>query len=118
MLTPERPRSRKDACTPKSAGWTLYNPEDVAEKLNKPLSEVDRVLEETGFNKAVRIREEVIRWKTGLIIEQKQLASEEDKLRQQLKNIKGRQHRVSEMLCNIRNILRIPREKEVYHANT
>jgi len=52
---------RKNAYSPRSAGWTLYRPQDVAEKLGRPLEEVDRVLEETGFNKAVRIRELLIK---------------------------------------------------------
>ena len=105
-------RPRKDAYTPQSCHWTLYNPEDVANRLNKSIDEVDNVLEQTGFNKAVRIREEIIRWKTKLIEEQKQLAKGELALRKQIQANKSRQYQVEEMLINIRNILRMPREKE------
>ena len=102
---------RKNAYSPRSAGWTLYRPQDVAEKLGRPLEEVDRVLEETGFNKAVRIRELLIKWKTNLIDEQRMLHKERQALQAQLKKVTQREKEVSEMLINIRNILRIPREK-------
>jgi hypothetical protein len=106
-------RPRKDAYSPRSGNWTLYNPEDVAQKLTLPVPLVDKVLEETGFNKAVRIREEVIRWKTRLLAEQKELSRQEQELRAQLKKVTLRQKETDEMLINIRNILRMPREKEV-----
>lgn len=108
----DKPISRRNAYTPRSAGWTLYRPQDVATKLNKPLDEVETALEETGFNKAVRIRELLIKWKTELLDEQRELAYEYKQVREQTLRIKRREKEVSEMLTNIRNILRIPREKE------
>ena len=106
-----KPRPRKDAYSPLSANWTLYKPEKLAEKLNLPVEIVDRSLEETGFNKAVRIREEIIRWKTRLLQEQKELHKQEQEILKQLKKVRLRKREVNEMLTNIRNILRMPREE-------
>jgi len=107
-----KPIPRSNAYSPRSAGWTLYKPEVLAEKLMLPVEMVDKALEETGFNKAVRIRELLIRWKTELISEQKELAKTRYELQEKLRRIGQREKEVSEMLVNIRNILRIPREKE------
>jgi hypothetical protein len=104
-------RNRKDATSPRSQHWTLYNPEDVAERLNIPLKDVDIALEETGFNKAVRIREQLIRWKTKLIAEQKILKHEEEDLKAKLKIIKSSQYETERTLRSVRDILRMPREK-------
>jgi hypothetical protein len=87
-------------------------------KLDKPLAEVDLALEETGFNKAVRIREELIRWKTRLLAEQKELHRDEQETRKVLETITNRQYRVAGMLINVRNILRIPREKEANNGQS
>lgn len=107
-----KPRPRRDAYSPNSAGWTLYKPEKLAEKLNLPTETVDKALEETGFNKAVRIRELVIKWKTRLLSEQKELHKKREELQKEIKQVALREKEVNEMLVNIRNILRIPREKE------
>lgn len=102
---------RKNAYSPRSANWTLYDPKPPAERLDKAVEEVDLALEETGFNKAVRIREYLIKWKTNLLEEQKQLANEQRKLQEQLSRSRQRGKEVGEMLVNIRNILRIARGK-------
>jgi len=110
------PRSTAISC--RSAQWTLYNPEDVAKRLDKPVATVDLALEETGFNKAVRIREDVIRWKTNLLTEQKQIARDQQELRHKQLALKTRANQVEEMLINVRNILRIPREKPTHESRT
>ena len=110
-------RPRADAYSPRSVGWSLYNPGDVAEKLGLPLEAMDLALEETGFNKAVRIREMIIRWKTELLAEQKKPDAEYQTHRLTMLAIKHRRRQVDEMLTNIRNILRIPREKPVKEAS-
>jgi len=107
-----KPRPRSDAYSPRSVCWTLYKPEKLAEKLNVPVEAVDIALEETGFNKAVRIREETIRWKTRLIDEQRNLHGQHKQLHEEIQKVNTRIREVDEMLVNIRNILRIPREKE------
>lgn len=104
---------RSNAYSPRSAGWTLYKPEILAEKLKMPLDAVDTALEETGFLKAVKIRELIIKWKTRLLSEQKDLHFERDKLQKELGKIKQREKEVSEMLVEVRNILRIPRERMI-----
>ncbi len=111
-------RSRSGAYSPRSANWTLYKPEKLAEKLGLPVDVVDTALKETGFNKAVRIREELIHWKTRLLDEQKQLSKERQELQAKLKAVSTREKEVSEMLVNIRNILRIPREKGEKNGTT
>jgi len=103
---------RGNAYSPKSANWTLYKPEVLAEKLDMPLDVVDIALEETGFYKAVRIRELIIKWKTELIDEQRKLHFKREELQKELSKVKQREKEVSEMLVRIRNILRIPRERE------
>ena len=104
-------RRRSDSVSPLSASWTLYRPEDVAEKLVVPLSTVDKVLEETGFSKAVRIREEIIRLKTRLISEARELHHRERRLTSaRLKN-RDRLKSVNRQLADLRQILRLPREK-------
>ena len=107
-----KPTPRSNAYSPRSANWTLYKPEVLAEKLDRHLDVVDEALEETGFYKAVRIRESIIKWKTDLIQEQRDLYFEREKLQGELCKIKQREKEVTEMLVRIRNILRIPREKE------
>lgn len=109
MTTKLIPRS--NAYSPRSIYWTLYKPEILAEKLKIPLDVVDTALEETGFLKAVKIRELIIKWKTRLLSEQKDLHFERDKLQRELGKVSQREKEVSEMLVEIRNILRIPRER-------
>ena len=111
MIPPERVK-RSNAYSPKSANWTLYKPEVLADKLKMPVDVIDTALEETGFHKAVRIRELIIKWKTDLIQEQRNLHFEREKLQGELCKVKQREKEVTEMLVRIRNILRIPREKE------
>jgi len=105
-----KPRPRSDAYSPRSANGTLYKPEKLAEKLKIPKATLMPALEETGFSKAVRIREELIRWKTRLLDEQKSLHHEIEGLEKRLKQLKQRKAVVQETLIEIRNILRIPRE--------
>jgi len=104
-------RPRKDAASPLSANWTLYKPEVLAEKLGLPLEVVDKALEETGFYKAVRIREEVIRLKTRLLKEQKELTKRERELAEELKRVRRELYYLQRELIHLRNILRLPREK-------
>jgi hypothetical protein len=102
---------RRNAYSPNSVNWTLYNPEDVADELELPVHKVDIALEKTGFNKAVRIRESLIKRKTNLLIEQKELHKLEQRTRGELKKIQYKQYIIANTLVEIRNILRIPREK-------
>jgi len=104
-------RKRKESYSPRSASWSLYRPEDLAEKINQSVDLVDKALEETGFNKAVRIREELIRWKTRLIDECKDLTKQINDLTKELKWLKIEMKYKNIMLENIRDILRISREK-------
>lgn len=109
----QNPLPRREATSnhPLSSGWTLYNPQDLADKLNLPLGKVEKALEETGFIKAVRIREELIKWKTRLLEEQKNIANERKELQEKLKKINQRESVIKDDLVNIRNILRIPRSQ-------
>lgn len=107
----EKPVARSTAYTPKSAGWTLYRLADVADKLGVDVTAADEALEVTGFNKAVRIREELIRWKERLRAEERGLAAEKDVLRKEHARVCGRLSLVREQLENVRNVLRLPREK-------
>jgi len=104
-------RPASEAASPLSANWTLYKPEVLAEKLGLPLEVVDKALEETGFYKAVRIREEVIRLKTNLLKEQKELTKREQELAKELKQVRRELYYLQRELTHLRNILRLPREK-------
>ena len=104
-------RPASEAASPLSANWTLYKPEVLAEKLGLPLEVVDEALEETGFYKAVRIREEVIRLKTNLLKEQKGLTKREQELAKELKQVRRELYYLQRELTHLRNILRLPREK-------
>jgi len=104
-------RSRKEAYSPESSSWTLYRPEDLAEELGVDIGEADSALERTGFNKAVRIREHLIKWKTRLLREAKEITRTKRILREEVKKVNARERQVAEMLVGIRNILRISREK-------
>lgn len=106
-----RAMRRRTAVTPKSAGWTLYDPKPLADRLGLSVEEIDRALEETGFNKAVRIREEIIRWKERLRHEERDLVSDLADLHKRRSVITLRLSRVREQLESVRNILRLPRER-------
>jgi hypothetical protein len=108
-------KSRKNIADARSSSWTLYNPEKLTIELNEvyennvDVHTVDQLLLENGFNKAMRIRESVIRSKCELITEVADLDIEirslENKLRS-LRRERGTKHR---MLVMLRNILRISR---------
>lgn len=115
----EIPLKRAEASQgPLSSQWTLYDSSILLEKLSgilppgcSPLQEdLDRILEETGFNKAVRIRMEVLAWKERLRIEKQNLHAVRLEYLKVLKRINTRLHVVEEQLQNTRNILRIQRE--------
>lgn len=110
-------RPAREAASPLSANWTLYKPEVLAEKLGLPLEVVDKALEETGFYKAVRIREEVIRLKTRLLKEQKELTKREQELAKELKQVRRELYYLQRELTHLRNILRLPREKHEVRPN-
>ena len=101
---------RRNAYSPRSAGWTLYKPDKLADRLGLSVDDVDKALEETGFNKAVRVRESLIKWKTGLLDEQKEIHKQRQALQKQIRIVAQREKEISEMLIQIRNILRLPRE--------
>jgi hypothetical protein len=106
----EKKLNRSAAYSPMSAGWTLYNPEKLAKHLDIDTDIVHDALEKTGFNKAVRIREELIRYKERLRKEQKALTNKRQVLMQEKAKVDQREREVREALENVRNILRIPRE--------
>jgi len=102
--------SRKKSASPLSVGWKLYSPKRLAEALGLPVDKVDKALEETGFNKAVRVREYTIKRKIVLQKAVKEIEAlinvkrrETYKLRQQAKALRNE-------VTGLRNILRIPRE--------
>lgn len=101
---------RRNATSPLSAGWTLYKSDVLAEKLGIEITVLDKALEETGFNKAVRIREAVIKQKEILRKRERELMFKEQELQQELTKVKAEHLHVSEMLGCLRDILRIPRE--------
>lgn len=105
-----KPFGRKTTDSPLSAGWALYDPKPLAEMLDRHPVIVDNLLERTGFNKAVRIREEVIKWKTRLIHENRQLEHILNGLNSERRTTNNRLKAVKEQLEGVRNILRIPRE--------
>lgn len=104
------PLPRETAISPRSADWTLYRAADLAALLGLPVSQVEHALERTGFSKAVRIREEIIRWKERLRKEERDLAMRQDTLDTQRRQVSGRLKVVREQLENTRNLLRLPRE--------
>lgn len=106
-----KPLPRRTAQSPRSASWTLYDPAPLAERLGLSVDVVDRALEETGFNKAVRIREEVIRWKESLRREERDLLAALRDLNTKRRTAHERLDVVREQLISVRNLLRIPREK-------
>jgi hypothetical protein len=106
-----KPLPRKAQGGPLSADWTLYDPARLAEKLGLSVAQVDAALEQTGFNKAVRIREEVIRWKERLRHEEAGLRDRLEIIDAERTEIKGRLSIVCEHLENTRNCLRISRQK-------
>lgn len=104
------PLPRDAAYSPNSSQWTLYDPKALAEKLGMPVDVVDRALIETGFNKAIRQREELIRWKARLRKEEVALQGELMEINQRKRMIGQRLTAIREQLINVRNILRLPRE--------
>lgn len=113
-------RPRRDATSPRSVYWTLYRPEKVREMINGKawdrdvlisLEETHRILEITGFVKAVRIRENLIREKTRLLAERHRVEKRRVSLERRLKATKRVSHELARRLVMIRNILRIPREQ-------
>lgn len=109
-VAPGRPKPRSTAYSAKSAGWTLYRADELAQRLGVSEQNADRALEETGFNKAVRIREELIHWKERLRKEEKALADERERCLKDAKKLAERLSTVREQLENVRNVLRLPRE--------
>jgi hypothetical protein len=101
---------RRTAYSSLSAGWTLYDPAALALHLGISVDAANEALTVCGFNKATRVREELIKWKERLRHEETALAKEAQRLRAQLRSIADRKSRVDEQLQNIRNILRLPRE--------
>lgn len=108
------PLKRKAAATPKSASWTLYDPQALALDLDLSVDVVDAALERNGFNKAVRIREEVIRWKERLRHEERSLQAELRLVLQRKRELSGRLKELGEQLESVRNVLRIPREANAF----
>lgn len=106
----EKPLNRSAAYSPLSAGWSLYDPKDIAAELGLPVEVVHAALEKTGFNKAVRIREELIRWKERLRKEQAEITKEKSTIYRRLSMLTSRENEVRQQLENVRNVLRIPRE--------
>lgn len=105
--------SRSNAYGPRSAGWTLYDPRVLADRLGLPVAVIDRALEETGYHKAVRIREELIRWKERLRAENADITAEFKVLAERKRALQQRNKEVQEQLRNVRNLLRISREAPV-----
>lgn len=105
-------RSRREATSPRSVGWSLYDPRRLAEDLKVDVELADWALERNGFFKAVRIREELIRWKERLKAERRQLTEEYESTKGKLIDINDRRIHVEDTLAGIRDLLRMPREKE------
>jgi hypothetical protein len=130
-------RPRRDAYSPTSAAWTLYNPRkfyeallrlfrdhvghlprevgvDVVNFILEHVNEdaVRRLLEENGFSKAVRIREELIREKTRLLAERKAVEKRRIRLERRLRATRRTSADLGRRLVLIRNVLRIPREDD------
>lgn len=100
---------------PLSPSWTLYDSSKLLEDLNNQgynidQNTLDNLLEQNGFNKAVRIREEVLKYKERLRIEFFNLEKLKIEYTKNINKIKNKQERVQEQLENCRNILRLQRE--------
>ena len=113
-----RPLRRKEATSPLSAEWRLYDPEQFIEtlmgyvELQKGATKEDilRSLEVNGYSKATRQREELIKWKVRLQNELKEHAIAKRKLMRQISDHNNRMKAVALSLEGVRNVLRIPRE--------
>jgi hypothetical protein len=111
------PLKRKAYKDNESAQWRLYRVEDVACKLGVDEDKARRVLERTGFLKAVAMRNEVLLWK-------ERLKKKEQMLHVQLKTANDREkivikkHIAAVQFClaNSRNLLRIPRRRNELDA--
>lgn len=113
-------RPRSDATSPRSANWTLYRPGKVADMINGhawdrdillSVEETHRILEETGFVKAVKIREELIREKVRLIAERKRVERRRIRLEKRIRVTRRYSTELDRRLIMIRDILRVPREQ-------
>lgn len=111
-------RSRKSAVSPRSTSWTLYKPEILAERLGIPLDVVDLALEETGYYKAVKIREDLIKLKTRLKDDSRCFSDHIETLQALVRHYKRRKIWVDHQLEDVRDILRRPREKETRCGTT
>jgi hypothetical protein len=113
-----RGRSRKDSCSPLSASWTLYKPEEVQKKINEmvfgdmKIEEINKILEETGFNKAVRIREELIKRKVELGRDSSRIRKKINHHQSILDTLKKNLYMKELVIWEIRQALRIPRENK------
>lgn len=106
----EIPLSKRAATSPLSQDWKLYDPKILADELGLPVEQVNAALTKTGYNKAIRQKEELIRWKCRLVNEYKDVSREIRDVYRHLKNLKDRRRNIEDTMENTRNLLRIPRE--------
>lgn len=104
--------SRKYAMSPGSEHWTLYRPADLSRELGCDIGAVEIALERTGFKKAVRIREELIRLKSRLKNARRAAFEAAEAHRSLAKKEHVKMVNLDHQLEDIRDVLRLPRKEK------
>lgn len=109
--------ARSTAVDPLSSDWSLYDPRRLAKLLFGDASDnhvgaVAAALEKCGFNKAVRVREEVIRYKVRLMGEGRDLDRAIAQVSGVLKKLKAARAANAVEMQAARNILRLPQKED------
>ena len=106
----KKPVNRRIAYSTGKAHHRLYRVEDVAEKLGKPVDEVTKALDDTGFLKLLRIRQELLNLKEDLRTKAiPELEAMKPESPFEIFRHKLELRAAYWMIENIRNILRVPR---------
>ena len=111
-----KPGKQPDA--PLEQGWSLYRPALVAYKLDKDIKETDEILQDTGFYKAVRVREELIRYRIRL---QRDIAATNGRLMEiadERRALRTRMHFLMDEANELAKIINIAKDKPTNEANT
>ena len=117
---------RSGVSSPKSADWTLYRTSHFVQDLLDTFpalaeiesldKKVEAILERNGMAKAIHIREETIKYRIRCHQELVELTKEERELLHKLRQVRNRKNHLTDVMGNLRNLLRLPREQEEYES--